>query len=121
MIRSRVPRVEERRDLAVEVRGQPVADVRLDQALEPVARRGVARGSSSKGFSNGCHRRERVGAERGDPVQERRDVSELGTAIAVSAILSPSVGASLASSASRSNAVSSPYAIAPSRSTTAAR
>ena len=42
-------------------------------------------------------------------------------AIAASATLSSSVGASLASSASRSNAEISPYAITPSRSMTASR
>ena len=77
--------------------------------------------NSSIGRLERRHRRERVGAQLGDPLAQRADVAELGAAMAAIATLSSSVGASLASSASRSNAEISPYAIAPSRSTTASR
>ena len=46
--------VEVRRDLAVEVGGQPVADVGLDQALEPVRRARCARGRGRSASRNGA-------------------------------------------------------------------
>ena len=55
-------RVEERRDLGVEVRGQPVADVRRHQTLEPV--RGRRPGVEGvEGLHERLHGRDRVGAE----------------------------------------------------------
>ena len=69
-------RVEVRRDLAVEVVGQPVADVRLDQALVPVGRRGVLVEEVER-LAERRHRQERVRAELADPVVQRADPAEL--------------------------------------------
>ena len=113
--------VEVRRDLAVEVGGQPVADVRLDQALDQ-SDGAVCAWNRSIGLAERRHRRERVGAELARAARCSGPTwPNSALAIAASATLSSSVGASLASSASRSNAEISPYAIAPSRSTTASR
>ena len=72
----RVSGVEVLRDLDVEVGGQPVADVGLDQPLEPVAGRG--RGVEDvEGLHERRHRLDRVGAQGRDPLEQRLDVAEL--------------------------------------------
>jgi hypothetical protein len=68
--------VEVRRDLAVEVSGQPVTDEGLDQPLVPVGRRGVEVEQVDRSLER-RHRLERVGAELADPVVEPADVPEL--------------------------------------------
>jgi hypothetical protein len=68
--------VEVGRDLAVEVRRQAVADVGLDQALVPVARRGVGVEGVDRRLER-RHRVEGVGAERPDPLVEPTHVPEL--------------------------------------------
>ena len=114
-------RVEERRDLAVEVRGQPVPDVRLDQALEPVGGRRARververRRRTAPSRRTGRRRARRAGAS------SRSKWANSVVAIRASSALSASAGAILASSLSRSKAEISPYAMAPSRSMTAAR
>ena len=68
--------VEVRRDLTVEVVGETVADVRLDQPLVPVARSGVLVEPVDR-LDERRHRLEGVGAEPGEPLVERGDVPEL--------------------------------------------
>ena len=121
MIRSRVSGVEERRDLAVEVGGQPVADVRLDQALEPVRRARCARGRRRTASRNGAIASNGSAPSSREPVAQRARSGRTRRWPSAPARPCPAAsGAILASSASRSNAEISPYAIAPSRSTTAA-
>ena len=63
-------------DLAVEVGGQPVADVGLHQPLEPGARAG-ALVEGVEGRDERCHRRGRVRAEHGQPVDQVAVVGDL--------------------------------------------
>ena len=114
------PRSRNVGDLAVEVGGHPVADVGLDQALEPGPRRGAARGRRRARATNGAIASAASTPELGQPLGEPAVVADLrGRHRARARPGRPGSGASRASSASRSNAVSSPYASTPSRSATA--
>ena len=68
--------VEQRGDLAVEVGGDAVADVRLDQALEPVARGGLGVELRERLLER-RHRLPRVDAQVGEPLDEPREVPDL--------------------------------------------
>ena len=76
MIRVRVSAVDEGGDLPVEVRGEPVADVRLDEPLGPVPRRGLRVEAVDRLLERG-HRLVGVGAELGEPGAQPVEVAEL--------------------------------------------
>ena len=77
--------VEVGRDLSVEVVGHAVTDVGLDQALEPVGRRGVLVEEIER-TTERRHRLERVRPEVDEPVQQRGDVRELGALLGSAAL-----------------------------------
>jgi hypothetical protein len=104
---ARVEIVEVGRHLAVEVRGDAVPDVCLDQTLQPVRRSGAL----VEGFQcrhEGLHRVFRRDAHLLQLERSRAKWLYSAAAIAARAALSAIPGASFASSASRSKAVSSP-------------
>ena len=68
--------IEVGRDLAVEVRGEPVADVGLDQPFVEVGRRGVGVEAVEAG-AEGLHRLGRIGTQLRQPADELLQVPEL--------------------------------------------
>ena len=69
--------IEHPRDLAVEVGGDAVADIGLDQALEPVAGRGLLVESDDRRGER-RHRRLGVAAQLGDALGQAGEVPDLG-------------------------------------------